>query len=237
MRLVDTINIGKESYSKRTASTKNPTLIKSPVAYIEERNETFLYLLNIGGTNLLNLLEQLPSTNIAVVNKKEEMELIKEGIPHFFEYATENVNQLIKENKTEISKYLSVESLIDTINSRYFSRSYSESSFIRRLLSRDIIRNVLGISGPVSFVKMADIVNLHKWINSRKTHPKFSVFSGVLPELPKARLPSEKTIAKIYKCVKSPHIDLLGRSFMFHVEDERIARKLINILLDYETEE
>lgn len=235
-RLIDSINEDRHTYSKRIASANHPTLIETPVAYIEEKNEAFLGLLGSSTRNVLKLLEHIPSEYIAVVNQKEKEELIKKGIPHFFEYATGSMNQLIKENRTEIRKYLSTEALITTSNAQRSSWSYEESRLVKNLLSVDITRNALGISGPVSFNKMEVIVEIYNWLQVLKGRTSFNIFSG-LAELPKPKVPSEKTVTKVSKCVSSPHMELLDSLFMFCLKDEHIARKLINILLDYETEE
>jgi len=234
--LINGVSATRETYSRRVAAANIPTLVETPTAYLEEKNEAFLDMLWRNGNNVLSLLESIPHSGIVVVNLKEEEELIKKGIPHFFEYATQSLNQIVKENRADIRKYLSVKCLIDTVQTRYFKNDYSRKYQVSKLLEQDITRKTLGISSPESFRKMEKFINIYTWLQAVNNHPQINVFSG-LAELPEPRVPSEKTVAKVSKCVNSPHMDLFNSSFMFYLKDEHIARKLINILLDYETEE
>ena len=235
-KLINGVSATRETYSRRVAAANIPTLVETPTAYLEEKNEAFLGMLGRNGNNVLSLLESIPHSGIVVVNLKEEEELIKKGIPHFFEYATQSLNQIVKENRADIRKYLSVKCLIDTVQTRYFKNDYSRKYQVSKLLEQDITRKTLGISSPESFRKMEKFINIYTWLQAVNNHPQINVFSG-LAELPEPRVPSEKTVAKVSKCVNSPHMDLFNSSFMFYLKDEHIARKLINILLDYETEE
>lgn len=233
--LVNSINSQRHRYSRSIATDKMGKTTTAPVAYMEENNPTFKELVQKCPDKVVALLKTMDST-VVISNARETKSLTQAGIPHFFDYLVQFHNNWVEENKGEIKKYRQMVGTIDSIKN--LTNNYYEHRRLFCLISHKLFWNALGINGTTHYERVNSFVSIFSRLNLKEQYlESIPAFSGLLDFFTQPIKPSKKVVNTLSKICASPHMNILDTGELHYVSNEKVAKKLVNILLDYKTEE